>query len=239
MSFAWHCGTRELTTAHLTSRKQNMSKTLRTLAAAALVAAGAPQMASAALLTTTLDFEGATTLTLPTDYDDSQHGHTKFTGGNGAVTQFATGHNGTATNVLFNNCQTNCANSSIDFTVGSFNGATTPGFEGTFDFWMLKSGGTGLLNIVASTATGGQNITQTLGGAGDNGVWQHIFVTLDPLQKYVSVKFTVAPQQFLFDDISFQFEASAPPPGVPEPASVALVALALVGAASATRRRKP
>ncbi|HSW06208.1 PEP-CTERM sorting domain-containing protein [Aquabacterium sp.] len=215
-----------------------MSKTLRTLAAAALIAVGLPQMASAALVTRTLDFTGVTTATLPNFYNgaaDTLHGHTEFTGGNGAIAQIA-GHgansgdpDGALTNVLYNGCLSSCANTSINFTVHD-------GFEGTFDFWMKKTGGTGVLNIIATT-TSGQNITQTLGGDGAS-TWQHIFVTLDSGVEYASVQFTVAPLAFFFDDISFQTDDATTPPGVPEPASVALVALALVGAASATRRRK-
>lgn len=206
-----------------------MSKTLRTLAAAAVMAVGLPQMASAALVTRTLDFElpGSGALSANA-YKDAAHGNTVFSGSNAFFGTLAVpgGHNGGPTNVLYNGCTAACAGSLIEFTVNDL-------FQGTFDFWLLQTSSVGQITVAASTA-GGQSVSQTLDLV--NG-WQHLSLSLAPNTKYSTVQIEISPFIAYIDDISFQTDDGRTS-NVPEPASMALVALGLAGAAAAMRRRK-
>lgn len=218
-----------------------MSKTLRTLAAAAVMAIGLPQMASAALVTKKLDFDlniGGPDTALTTQYNDDAHGNAVFSGPNAFYGDFSVAHPGLPagpTGVLFNGCSlANCTGSLITLTVNSL-------FQGTLDFWVWTRSSTGQIDVkVASGGDTANNINQTIplinNGATSPNSWQHISINLAANTLYSTIQFQILAGNAYIDDISFQVDAGTT--NVPEPASMALVALGLAGAAAATRRRK-
>lgn len=217
-----------------------MSKTLRTLAAAAVMAIGLPQMANAALVTKKLDFDlnvGGPDTALTTQYNDEAHGKTVFSGGNAFFGDFSIGHPGLPagpTGVLFNGCSlADCSGSLITLTINNL-------FQGTLDFWVWTRSSTGQLDVkVASGGNTQNNVNQTIpliNNGNNANSWQHISLNLAANTQYSTITFQLLAGSAYIDDISFQTEAATN--NVPEPASMALVALGLVGAAAATRRRK-
>lgn len=209
-----------------------MSKTLRTLAATALIAASLPQMASAALLNPTITFEQALSA-----YADPAYGNTTFAGINNATVGTTTsgGRPAGEQTVLTETCIGDaafCSTAAITIAVGSHFQGDGAGGAVDISFWLQN---VSALAYEIRDANGGLLSGGSIGTV-PNTAWRQ--VSLDFGGEAASITFgtNVAARSYFIDDLSFWFDDAQT--SVPEPTSVALVALALVGAASVTRRRK-
>lgn len=213
-----------------------MLKTLRTLTAvAAIAAAGLPQMAQAALVNTTLDFEGVGTLA--THYNQGPTGFTTILGTADLTTTAGSPSNPSSTtnNALYNICgDQSCQNAPITLSIaGGLHVDATHLIS--FDLFVrdiqvivevqINGGGWSQAAVIPTNAT--------VDG------WVDPRVTLTGLAAgtYTGIRFTGDARAWALDNLSFQTEDTTTT-SVPEPASLALAALALAGAAASRRREK-
>lgn len=203
-----------------------MSKTLRTLAAAAVMAVGLPQMASAAL--TTLNFEGiadGTDLTGALNpYNDAAHGFTTFSGSAAALDSLDAKGNSTIS--LWSPCPPqNCAGAQASLTITV--GQLFHGDGGAVNGLLLDVGNSDALQYKILDANGkllkdGDFDPPT----GFDFRPNPVFIAFTGAAK--SIVFTGAAAGFQIDNLSFSLDAVTTNP-VPEPTTAALVALALAG----------
>lgn len=196
-----------------------MTKHLRSLIAAAGLAAAAllPQAASAAPVT--LTFEGIVN-TAPVDtFYLASHG-IDFNEAAFAFTGFAAAPS--PTTVLSNfSCAAVCQ---IELT-------STTGFNGS-----VSLSHTGFGSITVDIFDSGTNLIGTSGVlAGPNAAWVPESISFVGTGAMVRITGNDRAGSFAIDDIGLDLATTTT---VPEPASFALVALALVGVAGATRRRR-
>jgi hypothetical protein len=221
--------------ATLSIRKQNMSKTLRTLAAAAVIAVGLTQAANAALTTKTIDFEGiadGTDLTGALNpYNTSAFGFTTFSGSAAALATEDANFN--PTTAVWSPCpaQGSCTGvqASLTITVGQlFHG------DGGTAGLTLDVGNSDALSYEIFDAQGGilksGDFSPPTGGTFRP---DSVFIAFTGIAK--SITFTGAAAGFKIDNLSFSVDTATTNP-VPEPATAALVAVALAGVAALRRK---
>lgn len=214
-----------------------MSKTLRTLAAAALIAAGLPQVASAALVTRTIDFEAVaadTNMTGSSTYNDTAHGHTTFSGSAFSVATEDASFNPTI--ALWSPCPSPTACQSVSASLTITVADLFHGDNASVGL-LLDVGNSQALNFEIRDAGGGLLKAGDFSPPSGPGFRSApVFIAFSGIAK--SITFSGFAEGFLIDNLSFSVDDAVVVTPVPEPASAALVALALVGAASVTRRRK-
>jgi len=211
-----------------------MSKILRILTAAAVLGFGLPQMANAVPVTKTIDFEGIASGTDMTGagnpYNDDAHGFTTFSGN--AFSKATKDFEDNDTTALWSKCpDSGCAQSTLTITIAQlFHG------DGAGRGLTLDLGNGDNLRLEIKDENG--NVLKLVSDFEPHEVGLRedpIFIAFTGVAK--SIVFTGLSQAFIIDNLSFSVDARTTTPGVPEPSSVALVALALAGAA-AVRRRK-
>jgi len=197
-----------------------MFKTLRTLGIAAAVAAALP--AQAALTPVKLDFNltaGPIAAGNAGPYAGDSFGNTTFTGN----TAYIEDQGGANQGVLDYGCNalvTTCTpEDQLVISVGSL-------FTGTLAF-DYNVGQPMVLTVLLAS---GGSMTQGFSTPG----WNHF--SLDLTGVWASgIIFDVTPGTAKIDNLEFEIDVATPT--VPEPASLALVALALAGAGSVLRRK--
>lgn len=216
-----------------------MSKTLRTLAAAALIAAGLPQVASAALVTRTIDFEAVaadTNMTGSSTYNDTAHGHTTFSGSAFSVATDGPPPQFNPTIALWSPCPspTACLNTPASLTITIAD--LFHGDDASVGLSLDVGNSQALLFEIRAANGDLLKAGDFSPPSGPEFRADPVFIAFAGVAK--TITFSGFAEGFLIDNLSFSVDDAVVVTPVPEPASAALVALALVGAASATRRRK-
>jgi hypothetical protein len=216
-----------------------MLKTLRTLTAvAAIAAAGLPLTANATLVTTTLDFEGVGTLA--THYFDAAHGFTTVLGTAGLTTAAGAPGNpfpSPANHSLYNDCsELACSGSPITLDIdGGLHSDGTAATAITFDLFVADV--SVIVELQAGNGTWSTVATIPSPAVVNGWVSPSISLVVDA-GTYTGLRFTGSPRLWAIDNLSFRTDDGGTTTNVPEPASLALVALALAGAAGTARRRE-
>lgn len=213
-----------------------MLKTLRTLTAvAAIAAAGLPQMAVAAPVLATMTFEGVGTLA--THYNTNTFGFTTIAGP--AVLSTAPGDpagiNPNNNSVIKICSVQDCLNDPITFNIA--NGLTTDGTANTAIEFDLNVLGVSIIVELQRADNSWFAIDTVPDIAGPSGWQPRVEITV-AAGTYKGIRFSGDAAAFAVDNLSFWTDDTTPTTDVPEPASMALVMLALAGAAASSRRRK-